>query len=266
MNNIHPTAIIAKGAKLGKNIFIGPYCVIGENVTLGDSVELKSHIVIEGNTNIGAGTEVFPFASIGHIPQDKKYNGEHSRLVIGKKNVIREYVTINPGTKGGGMVTRIGDGCLLMVGCHVAHDCQVGDKVILANNATLAGHVEIGSNAILGGLSAVRQYVRIGEHAMIGGMAAIESDVIPYGIALNERGYLAGINIVGLKRCGFDRETINAIRSVYNTLFGFGDSVFSERLIQVENEYRDNEEVMKIIDFLKTDTSRAICKPKSSTS
>src|SRR5215475_7057845 len=170
MPQIHPTAVVAPGARLADNVVIGPYCIIGEHVTLAAGVNLKSHVVVEGRTTIGERTRIFPFASIGHVPQDLKYDGEASSLEIGADNTIREHVTMNPGTAGGGMVTRVGDHCLFMVGAHVAHDCQIGNYVIMANNATLAGHVVVEDHAVLGGLSAVHQFVRIGKHAMIGGM------------------------------------------------------------------------------------------------
>ena len=192
MQVIHPTAIVEPGARLAERVSIGPYCVVGAEVELQDGVELISHVAVAGRTVVGAETRVFPFASIGHQPQDLKYQGEPSRLEIGRRNIIREHVTMNPGTTGGGMLTRVGDGCLFMVGAHVAHDCAVGDSVIMANNATLAGHVRIGDFAILGGLSAVHQYVRIGKHAMIGGVTGVERDVIPYGQVVGDRARLVG--------------------------------------------------------------------------
>ncbi|AIL64996.1 Acyl-[acyl-carrier-protein]--UDP-N- acetylglucosamine O-acyltransferase [Rickettsiales bacterium Ac37b] len=262
-NNIHPTAIIYPGAELANNVYVGPYSIVGKNVKLGENVVLKSHVVIEGHTEIGDNTEIFPFASIGHIPQDKKYKGETSRVIIGSNNIIREHVTINPGTVGGIMKTVIGNNCLLMVSCHVAHDCIIGDNVILVNNVTLGGHVVIGDYAILGGLSAVHQFVRIGAHAMIGGMASIESDVIPYGIALNERAYLSGINIVGLRRRNYDNETISSIQNVYEELFLHKDSsTFANKLKIAAEKYKDNANVMVMIDFLLQNTARSICKPK----
>src|SRR5947209_20337006 len=180
MPQIHLTAIVAPGARLAEDAVVGPYCIIGEDVALGPRVSLGPHVVVDGRTTIGEGTRLFPFASIGLEPQDLKYRGERSELVIGRNNTIREYVTINPGTEGGGMVTRIGDGSLFMVGAHVAHDCQIGNHVVLANNATLGGHVVVEDYAVLGGLCAVHQYARIGSHAMIGGMSGVERDVIPY--------------------------------------------------------------------------------------
>ena len=179
MTDIHPTAIVEEGAKLGTGVRIGPYCTIGPDVELGEGVALVSHVVLAGRTRIGPNTRIYPFASIGHPPQDLKYKGEASSLEIGSNNIIREYVTMSPGTEGGGMVTRVANNCLFMVGAHVAHDCQIGHHVIMANNATLAGHVDVGDYAILGGLAAVHQFVRIGRHAMIGGMSGVEHDIIP---------------------------------------------------------------------------------------
>src|SRR3989440_11723229 len=194
MPQIHPTAIVAPGATLAEDVSIGPYCVIGEEVVLGAGVKLIAHVVVDGRTTIGEGTRLFPFASIGLEPQDLKYRGENSELVIGRNNTVREYVTMNPGTEGGGMVTRIGDGCLFMVGAHVAHDCQIGNHVVMANNATLGGHVVIEDYAVLGGLCAVHQYVRIGRHAMIGGVSGVERDVIPYGPGMGGRGRLCWLH------------------------------------------------------------------------
>ncbi|MGE5270593.1 MAG: acyl-ACP--UDP-N-acetylglucosamine O-acyltransferase, partial [Thiohalocapsa sp.] len=208
MPQIHPTAVVDAGARLADDVVIGPYCVIGAQVSLLAGVALKSHVVIDGRTTIGARTRIFPFASIGHETQDLKYKGEPSTLEIGHDNTIREHVTINPGTEGGGMVTCVGSHCLLMVGAHVAHDCQIGDHVILVNNATLGGHVVVEDYAILGGLSAVHQFVRIGRHAMIGGMSGVERDVIPYGLVMGDRARLTGINLIGMQRRGFSREAI----------------------------------------------------------
>ena len=197
MAAVHATAVVDTQAKLGADVFVGPFCMVGPEVTLDEGVVLHSHVVVAGRTRIGARTQIFPFASIGHPPQDLKYAGEPSELVIGADNRIREQVTMNPGTQGGGMVTRIGDRCLFMVGAHVAHDCQLGNGVIMANNATLAGHVTVGDNAIIGGLSAVHQFVRIGRNAMIGGMSGVEHDVIPFGLVLGDRARLSGLNIIG---------------------------------------------------------------------
>jgi UDP-N-acetylglucosamine acyltransferase len=261
MPQIHPTAIVAPGARLADDVVIGPYCVIGEHVVLASGVSLKSHIVLDGRTTIGERTRIFPFASIGHEPQDLKYGGEPSSLEIGHDNTIREHVTINPGTEGGGMVTRVGNHCLLMVGAHVAHDCQIGDHVILVNNATLSGHVVMEDYAILGGLSAVHQFVRIGRHAMIGGMSGVERDVIPYGLVMGDRARLNGVNIIGMQRRGFTRDDINGLRSAYACLFG-DVGTLSERVDEVAKRFGGVGPVDELIAFIRADSSRAICQPK----
>lgn len=260
MSDIHSTALIAQGAEIGKDVKVGPYCIVGSNAKLGDGVELVSHVVVDGITSIGANTRIFPFASIGLQPQDLKYSGEPSRLEIGCNNVIREHVTMNPGTEGGGMLTKVGNNCLFMVGAHVAHDCHVMDHVILVNNATLGGHVVINEWAIIGGLSAVHQYVRIGRHAMVGGMSGIENDIIPYGSVIGNRARLQGLNVVGLKRRNFDRETIHALRSAYRLLFA-PEGTMQERLEDVAEMMNDIEPVMEIVDFMRADSSRSICQP-----
>jgi UDP-N-acetylglucosamine acyltransferase len=231
-------------------------------VELGDGVRLHSHVVVAGKTTIGPNTHVFPFASIGHPPQDLKYKGEESELVIGANNIIREHVTVNPGTAGGGMVTRVGNNCLFMVGAHVAHDCDIANHVILANNATLAGHVAVDDFAILGGLSAVHQFCRIGRHAMIGGMSGVENDVIPYGSVTGNRARLDGLNIVGLRRRGFSKSEVAAMRKAYRLLFAH-EGTMAERLEDVAEMYKDNDAVMEIVGFIRSDSSRAICQPKS---
>ena len=261
MSEIHPTAIIADGAKIGENVSIGPYSMVGSDVELDDGVELISHVVVTGHTSIGANTRIFPFASIGHQPQDLKYQGEASSLTIGCNNVIREYVTMNPGTEGGGMATRIGNNCLFMVAAHVAHDCQIADNVILVNNAALAGHVSIEDWAIIGGLSAVHQFVRIGKHSMIGGKTGVAEDVIPYGSVIGNRARLSGLNIVGLKRRDFSREDIQNLRKAYRLIFA-EEGTFAERILDVAELFPDNEPVQDIINFINADSSRAICQPK----
>jgi len=262
MTEIHPTAIIEQTARLGDGVVVGPYCCVGAAVELGDGVRLRSHVVVDGKTTIGPNTHVFPFASIGHPPQDLKYKGEESELVIGANNVIREHVTMNPGTAGGGLTTRIGNNCLFMVGAHVAHDCDVGNHVILANNATLGGHVAVADYAILGGLSAVHQYCRIGRHAMIGGMSGVENDVIPYGSVTGNRARLDGLNIVGLRRCGFSRSDVAELRKAYRLLFA-QEGTMAERLDDVAEMYKDNDAVMEIVGFIRSESSRAICQPKT---
>lgn len=260
--SIHPTAIIDPAASIGRDVTIGPYCVIGPNVALADNVRLVSHVAIDGRTRIGAGTVVYPFASLGHRPQDLKFHGEDSELIIGANNQIREHVTMNPGTEGGGMVTRVGDNCLFMMAAHVAHDCQVGNNVILANNATLAGHVTVGDYVIVGGLSAVHQFVRIGPYAIIGGMSGVESDVIPFGLVKGERAHLAGLNMVGLERRGFNRDDIRALRSAYRMLFA-PEGTLAERLEETATHYKDQEQVGRIVEFIRAQTSRPLCQPKS---
>lgn len=261
MSTVHPTAIIEDGAQIGENVSIGPYSVVGSNVELGDGVTLESHVVVTGDTSIGANTRVFPFASIGSQPQDLKFKGESSRLEIGCNNVIREHVTMNPGTEGGGLLTKVGNNCLFMMGAHVAHDCRVGDHVILVNNATLGGHVEIDEWAIIGGLSAVHQFVRIGRHAMVGGMTGVENDVIPYGEVIGNRAHLRGLNLVGIKRRNFDRDTIHKMRNAYRALFA-PEGTLSERLTDVADQFKGIESVMEIVNFIQSDSSRSICQPK----
>lgn len=255
---VHPSSFVDPAARLGPDVSIGPFCVIGADVELAEGVTLVSHVSVAGRTRIGARTKVYPFASIGQPPQDLKYRGEPSRLEIGADTVIRENVTLNPGTEGGGMLTSVGDGCLLMVGAHVAHDCRIGDRVILVNNATLGGHVTIGDHAIVGGNSAIHQFVRIGAHAMIGGMTGIEQDVIPYGLAMGERGYLAGLNLVGLKRRGFDRSAVHALRALYKTLFVDTNGTFDDRLRTYGAKADDVVAVKEVIAFLTAGTDRKI--------
>ena len=261
MPQIHPTAIVAPGAMLAQDVVVGPYCIVGEHVTLDAGVMLCSHVVVDGRTTIGAGTRIFPFASIGLEPQDLKYRGEESALVIGCNNRIREYVTMNRGTLGGGMITRVGDSCLFMVGVHVAHDCRIPDHVIMANNATLAGHVVIDDYAVLGGLCAIHQYVRIGKHAMIGGMSGVERDVIPYGQVMGDRARLCGLNIIGMQRRGFSREDIQGLRSAYQFLFS-ADGTLSDRVNETAERFSGIAPVDDILDFIRADSSRAICQPK----
>jgi len=260
MPQIHPTAIVAPAARVADDVVIGPYCVIGGDVVLGAGVRLAAHVVIDGRTTIGEATRIFPFASIGLEPQDLKYQGETSSLVIGRDNTIREYVTINPGTTGGGMVTRVGDDCLLMIGAHVAHDCQIGDHVIMANNATLAGHVAIEDYALLGGLCAVHQFVRIGRHAMIGGMSGVERDVIPYGQVMGNRARLTGLNIIGMQRRGFSRDEIQGLRRAYQFLFSDGGTL-NDRVNEAAERFGGIRPVDDIIAFIRADSSRAICQP-----
>jgi UDP-N-acetylglucosamine acyltransferase len=260
---IHPTAVIEPGAELDTGVRVGPFCVVGAKVALGTEVELISHAVVTGNTTVGARTRIFPFASIGHRPQDLKYKGEQSRLVIGADNVIREYVTMNPGTEGGGMETRIGDKCLFMASAHVAHDCILGDGVIMANNATLAGHIVVGDYVNLGGLSAVHQFVRIGSHAFVGGLTGVERDVIPYGMVIGDRARLTGLNLVGLQRRGFSRDEIQSLRAAYQMMFEDETGTFAERVAAAAEKYPGVRPVQDVIAFIRADSSRGLVQPKS---
>ena len=259
---IHKTAIIEEGAKIGNNVEIGAFSVIGSKVEIGDNTVVKSHVVIEGITKIGKNNVIFPFAVIGQTPQDLKFSGENSSIVIGDNNRIREHVTIHPGTKTGAMITKVGSNCLLMVGVHIAHDCVVGNHVILANSATLAGHVEIGDHAVIGGLSAMHQFVKVGKHAMVGGMSGVETDVIPYGTVMGERAFLAGLNLVGLKRSGLEKDKINSLRAFYKKLFEENSGNLAQRVKILNNQYEGEELVLDIIKFI-TESSRGICKPKN---
>ena len=262
MPDIHPSAVIDPKAQIADTASIGPFCMVGADCVLGEGVTLRSHVTVAGHTSIGDGTEIFPFASIGHEPQDLKFHGELSKLEIGKNNKIREYVTMNPGTEGGGLLTKVGDNCLFMVGAHVAHDCIVGNNVILANNATLAGHVVVGDYAVLGGLSAVHQFVRIGAYAMIGGMSGVENDVIPFGSVMGPRANLSGLNIIGMKRRGVSKDDIHKIRNAYRMLFA-DEGALSERVSDVAEMFSGVEPVMDIVGFMQSDSSRGLTQPDS---
>lgn len=259
---VHPTAIVAPGAKLGNGVKVGPFCIITDNVVLHDDVELVSHVSIDGYTEIGAGSRIFPFASIGHQPQDLKYAGEASRLEIGERCIIREAVTINPGTSGGGMLTKIGNDCLLMASAHVAHDCIIGDKVIMANYVGLAGHVMVGDNVIFGGTVVVHQFTRIGAHAFIGAHSMVEGDVIPYGMAVGNRASLAGLNLVGLKRRKFDREAIHRLRAAYRMIFAKG-STLRERAEDTAELFKDDVLVQDVVTFIINASDRPILVPRN---
>jgi UDP-N-acetylglucosamine acyltransferase len=261
MAEIHPTAVVDPRAELADDVAIGPYCIVGPGARLDAGVRLESHVVIAGRTTLGAGCRVFPFACLGHRPQDRKYRGEDTQLVIGRNNQIREHVTMHPGTAGGGGITRVGDDGLFMAATHVAHDCRVGDGAIMANNATLGGHVEVQDHAYLGGLCAVHQFVRIGRQAMIGGLAGVEQDVIPYGMVLGNRAYLNGMNIVGMKRRGVSREEIQDLRTAYRLRFA-PEGAFVERLAEVATQFADHSRVMEIVGFIRSAGNRAVCMPR----
>ena len=261
MSDIHSSAVIADGANIDDDVSVGPFCVIGAGVTLGAGVKIHAHVVVDGNTSIGAGTQIFPFSAIGLAPQDKKFAGEESQLEIGENNVIREHVTMNPGTSGGGNLTKVGSNGLFMVGSHIAHDCIIGDHVILANNATVAGHCLIGDHVILGGLCALHQFVRVGDYAFVGGMTGVEADIIPFGMALGNRAALAGLNLVGMRRHNIPREQIHAVRKAYKDLF-VDDGTLMERVELVDKEFRTDASVQKIISFIKSASDRSFCVPQ----
>lgn len=258
---IHPTAIVSPEATVSSSAVIGPYCVVGPEVTLDERVRLVSHVYVEGRTHIGEGTQVYPFASLGTPPQDLKYAGEKSELIIGKNNTIREHTTMNPGTLHGAMKTIVGDNCLFMIASHVAHDCIVGNHVILANNASIAGHVQVGDYAILGGLSAVHQFVRIGRHAIIGGMSGVENDVIPFGRVKGERAFLAGLNLIGLERRGFTKQKIKTLQKAFNELFG-DEGTLEQRTENVARQYAEDDLVMSMIAFAREKTRFPLCQPQ----
>ena len=258
---IHNSSVIDKKAKIGKNVKIGPFCYIGPKVQIGDNVELISNIHIEGNTKLEQGTKIFPFASIGTQPQDLKYKGEANSLEIGENNIIREYVTINPGTENGGGKTVIGNNCLLMISSHIAHDCNIGNNVVIANNVPLGGHVTIEDSVVIGGNSAVQQFTRIGRLAMIGGMTGVLKDVIPFGLSFGNRNYLRGINIIGLKRKKYDNKKIMELDKAYKKIFSSKN--LRENLSKINGEYKGNDLVTEVINFIAKDKKRPICTPQS---
>ena len=257
---IHSTAIIDSKAKISENVHIGPYCVIGPNVEINENTEIQSHVNISGHTKIGKGNKIYPFVSIND-PQDLKYNGEPTNLIIGDNNKIREYVTINPGTVGGGGKTIIGNNCLFMVSSHVAHDCQLGNNIIIANNVAIAGHAIIDDHVIIGGNSAVQQFTRIGKMAMIGGMTGVLHDVIPYGLSTGNRNSLQGLNLIGLRRAKFDNKDILGLSDAYKEIFATKN--LNENLSKLNGSFKDNPLVKDVIEFITKDKKRSICTPFS---
>ena len=256
---IHKSSIIHQDAKVSANAEIGPYVVIGPNVKIGENVIIHSHASVSGDTSIGEGSKIFPFASIGNDPQDLKYKGEKTKLIIGKNNTIREYVTINPGTDGGGGTTIIGNNCLFMISSHIAHDCKIGNNVIIANNVPIGGHGIIEDDVIIGGNAAVHQFTRIGKMAMIGGMTGVTTDVIPYGLSIGNRNYLEGINLIGLRRKNISNKDILELTSAYKEIFK--TSKFRENLNKLNGEFKSNKLVNDIIEFINRDKKRPICTP-----
>lgn len=258
--SIHPSAVIETGAQIGQGVRIGPFCHVGPDVVLRDGVELKSHVVVTGDTVVGEDSVVFSFACIGEIPQDLKFKGEKSRLEIGARNRIREHVTMNAGTEGGGGVTRVGDDGLFMAGCHVAHDVQVGNRVIVVNNAALAGHCIVEDDVIIGGLVGVHQWVRIGQGAIIGAVTMVTNDVIPYGLVQAPRGELDGLNLVGLKRRGVQRSDITALRAAFQML-AQGEGTFQDRARRL-GEDTESAYVRQIVDFVTGESDRSFLTPR----
>ena len=258
---IHNSSVIDKKAKISKSVSIGPFCYIGPDVTLEDNVNLISNVHIEGNTIIGKGKKIFPFASIGTQPQDLKFKGEKNSLLIGENNIIREYVTINPGTEGGGSKTTIGNNCLFMISSHVAHDCKIGDNVIIANNVPLGGHVTIEDNVVIGGNSAVQQFTRIGRLAMIGGMTGVLKDVTPFGLSIGNRNFLQGLNLIGLRRHKYNNQKIIGLDKAYKEIFASKN--LHENLENINGAHKDNELVSEVIRFIEKDKKRPICSPQN---
>ncbi len=257
---IDKTAIINKNAKVHSSVKVGPYSIIGPNVEIGENTEIQSHVSITGNTKIGKGNKIYPFVSIND-PQDLKYNGEITSLVIGDNNKIREYVTINPGTLGGGGKTVIGNNCLFMISSHIAHDCQVGNNVIIANNVPLGGHAIIEDNVVIGGNSAVQQFTRIGKMAMIGGMTGVLHDVIPYGLSIGNRNSLQGLNLIGLRRAKFENKDILGLSEAYKLIFGSKN--INENISKLNGQFQENPLVKEVIEFITKDKKRSICTPFS---
>jgi UDP-N-acetylglucosamine acyltransferase len=260
MAAIDPTARIESGAIIGKDVSVGAYSVVGPNVVIEDGCRLLSHVHVTGHTTLGAGTMVYPFASLGTPPQSVKYKGGPTRLVVGQKCEIREHVTMNIGTEEAGGVTEVGDRCLLMVGSHIGHDCHVGNDVTFANNATLGGHVTVGDNVFFGGLSAVHQFARIGEGVMIAGLTGVPGDIIPFGYARGSYATLAGINVIGMRRKGYTRDDMHRLRRANNELFA-NTGTFNERLESVAKKYAGDAVVGKVITFIQQGSSRALVHP-----
>ena len=258
---IHKTAIISETSQVADNVDIGPYSIIGPKVKIASNTKIHSHVSIIGDTSIGTGNEIFPFASIGTPPQDLKYKGEKNSIIIGNNNKLREYVNINPGTEQGGGITKIGNNNLLMVYCHVAHDCKISNNIVLANNVQVGGHVNIQDNAIVGGSCAIHQFSRIGESSMVGGMTGVLSDVIPFGLSLGNRNNLVGLNLIGLRRAKVSNENIKIIQEAYNIIFKTEN--FRSNIANLSPETKKNEFVDKIINFISADKKRPISIPEN---
>ena len=256
---IHKTAIIDPNAKISSTVEIGPYSVIGPNVIINDNAIIQSHVNITGHTTIGKNNKIYSFASIGSDPQDMKYSGEQTKLLIGDNNTIREYVTINTGTVQGGGITKVGNNNLIMINAHIAHDCIIGNNIVIANSAAIAGHAEIGDNVIIGGNCGIQQFVRIGRMAMIGGMTGVSRDVIPYGLSTGNRNYLNGINVVGLRRSKISNKEIIGLTDAYKEIFR--TKSLNENLSKLNGEFKENNLVKEVVEFINKDKKRPICTP-----
>ena len=256
---IHPSSIVAAGASLGAEVRIGPFCTVGAEAVIGDGAELISHVVVDGRTRIGAGARLFPFCTVGMAPQDLKYAGEPTEAEIGPRAVLREHVTVHRGTASGTGVTRVGADCLLMAVVHVAHDCAIGNGVVIANNVVMGGHVHIGDNAVIGGAAAIHQFVRIGRGAMIGGVSGVEADVIPFGSVMGNRAWLAGLNVIGMRRRGYDRAQIHTFRAAFRTIFR-GEGVFAERVEEARRSWADDALVAEMLAFIDAPSRRGLIR------
>lgn len=257
--SIDRTALVQPGAVLGRNVYVGPFCVVGPDVVIEDDARLVSHVVVDGHTRIGAGVELFPFCTVGLAPQDLKYKGEPTRCEIGARTQIREHCTIHRGTATGTGTTRVGSDCLIMAVAHVAHDCQLGDHVIVANNAVMGGHVSIADHAVIGGAAAIHQFVRIGRAAMIGGVSGVEADVIPFGSVIGNRARLAGLNVIGLKRRGFDKVQIQRLHGAFRTLFR-REGIFAQRLTETRARLGNDPLVAEILAFIDAPSHRGLIR------
>lgn len=261
-SEIHKSSIVEDGAKIGEGCKIGPFCHIGPNVVLGDGAEVLSHVSIVGHTRIGARARIFPFASVGHEPQDLKYDGEVTTLTIGDDCMIREGVTMNPGTAGDDSKTIIGDKCVFLANSHVAHDCKIGNGVIFSNGVLLAGHCKVGNNVIIGGGAGIHQFCRIGDNSFIGGMAGLENDLIPFGMALGNRAYLGGLNLIGMKRAGIERDSIHTVRGLFKHLFS-GEQELKDALLSIDEQMSSDPVGKQIVDFIQDGGDRSICMPRN---
>ena len=259
MSSIHPTAVVASGATIGTGVCVGPWCHVGSDVVLEDGATLISHVVVDGHTRIGAGAVLYPFCTVGMAPQDLKYQGEPTRAEVGARTQIREHVTIHRGTVTGRGVTRVGSDCMLMAVAHVAHDCQIGNGVVIANNVVMGGHVSIGDNAVVGGAAAIHQYVRIGRAAMVGGVSGVEGDVIPFGSVIGNRARLAGLNVVGLKRRGFEKAAILSLRAAFRCLFK-DEGVFADRLAETRAIFGHDPLVAEMLAFIDGESHRGLIR------